>query len=103
MLSLRTRPFRSRRCHLQRIQRDPPSLPPFGPRGGERAGVRVKAGAARRRESTGQQEHVLVEAGPEQAAIWRKRNLSSFWKGTLPNLMFLADRSWLVSTLWDDD
>jgi hypothetical protein len=23
--------------------------------------------------------------------------------GTLPNLMFPADRSWLVSTLWDDD
>jgi hypothetical protein len=21
----------------------------------------------------------------------------------LPNLMFPADRSWLVSTLWDDD
>jgi len=47
--------------------------------------------------------YVLVEAGPEQAAIWRERDLSSFWEGTLPNLMFPADRSWLVSTLWDDD
>ena len=27
----------------------------------------------------------------------------SFWKGALPNVMFPADRSWLVSTLWDDD
>ena len=47
--------------------------------------------------------YVLVEAGPEQAATWRKHDLSSFWKGALPNLMFPADRSWLVSTLWDDD
>jgi hypothetical protein len=45
--------------------------------------------------------YVLVEAGPEQAAIWRHRG--SFFPGVLPNLMFPADRSWLVSTLWDDD
>jgi hypothetical protein len=47
--------------------------------------------------------YVLVEAGPEQAATWRRSDLGSFWKGVLPNLMFPADRSWLVSTLWDDD
>jgi hypothetical protein len=47
--------------------------------------------------------YVLVEAGPEQAATWRTTDLASFWKGALPNLMFPADRSWLVSTLWDDD
>jgi hypothetical protein len=47
--------------------------------------------------------YVLVEAGPEQAATWRRGGPWSFWKGTLPNLMFPADRSWLVSTLWDDD
>jgi hypothetical protein len=47
--------------------------------------------------------YVLVEAGPEQAATWRRGELGSFWKGVLPNLMFPADRSWLVSTLWDDD
>ena len=47
--------------------------------------------------------YVLVEAGPEQAATWRRRDQGSFWKGVLPNLMFPADRSWLVSTLWDDD
>lgn len=47
--------------------------------------------------------YVLVEAGPEQAATWRPSEGWSFWKGALPNLMFPADRSWLVSTLWDDD
>ena len=47
--------------------------------------------------------YVLVEAGPRQAATWRQHDRRSFWKGTLPNLMFPADRSWLVSTLWDDD
>lgn len=47
--------------------------------------------------------YVLVEAGPEQAAAWRRDDPGSFWKGVLPNLMFPADRSWLVSTLWDDE
>ena len=47
-------------------------------------------------------QYVLVQAGPEQAATWRG-NDPGFWKGALPNLMFPADRSWLVSTLWDDD
>jgi hypothetical protein len=46
-------------------------------------------------------EYVLIAAGPEQAGVWR----ADFdrWKGVLPDLMFPADRSWLVSTLWDDD
>jgi uncharacterized cupin superfamily protein len=47
--------------------------------------------------------YVLVRAGPEQALSWRHSDGSTFWKGVLPNLMFAADRSWLVSTLWDDD
>jgi hypothetical protein len=47
--------------------------------------------------------YVLVKAGPEQAASWRRDDPGSFWPGVLPNLMFPADRSWLVSTLWDDD
>ena len=38
--------------------------------------------------------YVLVEAGPEQAREWRD---------DIPDLMFPADRSWLFSTLWDDD
>jgi hypothetical protein len=46
--------------------------------------------------------YVLVQAGPQQAATWRG-NDPGFWKGALPNLMFPADRAWLVSTLWDDD
>ncbi len=46
-------------------------------------------------------QYVLVEAGPEQAATWRRNDPVSY--GVLPNLMFPADRSWLVSTLWDDD
>jgi hypothetical protein len=44
--------------------------------------------------------YVLVEAGPEQAGAWRERD---HWKTPLPDLMFPADRSWLVSTLWDDE
>ncbi len=47
--------------------------------------------------------YMLVEAGPEQAAAWRQSGPWSFWKGALPNLMFPTDRSWLISTLWDDD
>jgi hypothetical protein len=42
--------------------------------------------------------YVLVEAGPQQAAGWRQDKFS--WR--LPELMFPADRSWLVSTMWDD-
>jgi len=44
--------------------------------------------------------YVLVEAGPQQAANWKDR---SSWRGALPDLIFPADHSWLVSTLWDDD
>ena len=45
--------------------------------------------------------YLLVEAGPAQAATWRRNDPVSY--GILPNLIFPADRSWLVSTLWDDD
>jgi hypothetical protein len=44
--------------------------------------------------------YVIVEAGPDQAASWGDR---SSWKGPFPDLLFPADHSWLVSTLWDDD
>ncbi len=44
--------------------------------------------------------YVLVEAGPEQATTWRRGENG---KDVLPDLMFPADRSWLASTLWDDD
>ena len=44
--------------------------------------------------------YVMIEAGPAQAKSWRPEWVR--WKGALPDLMFPADRSWLVSTLWDD-
>ena len=44
-------------------------------------------------------EYVLNEAGPEQAGSWRD---DAHWTSVLPDLIFPADRSWLVSTLWDD-
>ena len=47
--------------------------------------------------------YVLIEAGPEQAGSWRTSDPRWNWKGALPDLMFPADRSWLLSTLWDDD
>jgi hypothetical protein len=43
-------------------------------------------------------EYVLVQAGPRQAATWRNKG----WNWALPDLMFPADRSWLLSTGWDD-
>ncbi|HEY2550753.1 MAG TPA: hypothetical protein VGI64_09270 [Streptosporangiaceae bacterium] len=46
--------------------------------------------------------YVLVAAGPSQAMTWRRGD-GGLWPGTLPNLIFPADRSWLASTLWDDD
>lgn len=48
-------------------------------------------------------QYVLVEAGPAQVAAWRPGDGRAFGTGDLPNLMFPADHSWLVSTLWDDD
>jgi hypothetical protein len=47
--------------------------------------------------------YVLIEAGPEQAAAWHPANGRAYGTGDLPNLIFPADHSWLVSTLWDDD
>ncbi|OCB17881.1 hypothetical protein A5689_23985 [Mycobacterium intracellulare subsp. yongonense] len=47
--------------------------------------------------------YVLVQAGPEQAARWRSDDLWSSRSPRLPDLIFPADRTWLVSTLWDDD
>lgn len=45
--------------------------------------------------------HVLIEAGPEQAIEWRDDQWG--WPhGPLPDVMFPADRSWLVVTGWDD-
>ena len=43
--------------------------------------------------------YVLVQAGPQEASRWRDAGFN--W--ALPDLMFPTDRSWLLSTLWDDD
>ncbi len=47
--------------------------------------------------------YVLLEGGPERA-LNARRNLDVIgWHSALPELVFPSDRSWLVSTLWDDD
>jgi hypothetical protein len=46
--------------------------------------------------------YVLIQAGPDQAVRWRQ-HASVGYTSRLPELMFPEDRSWLVSTLWDDD
>lgn len=43
--------------------------------------------------------YVLVQAGPSEARTWRDDRR---WFTALPELMFPTDRSWLVSSLWDD-
>jgi hypothetical protein len=44
-----------------------------------------------------------ADAGVRVGLGWHLDADWSRWKGALPNLMFPADRSWLISTLWDDD
>ncbi|MEV0004769.1 hypothetical protein AB0H28_21155 [Micromonospora sp. NPDC050980] len=46
--------------------------------------------------------YVVIEAGPEQALTWRTGGHMRHAHGVLPDLFFPADRSWLVSALWDD-
>ncbi len=43
--------------------------------------------------------YVLIEASPAEAEKWRRDG----WGEDLPDLMFPSDRTWLFSTLWDDD
>ena len=45
--------------------------------------------------------YVLVLAGPAQALGWRTGHMRH-GSGALPDLVFPADRSWLVTALWDD-
>lgn len=47
--------------------------------------------------------YVLLQGGPQQALASRRNSDSTPWHSALPELLFPADRSWLVSTLWDDD
>jgi hypothetical protein len=46
-------------------------------------------------------QYVLVEAGPDQARSWRSAHALN--RGAIPDLIYPADRSWLLSRLWDDD
>jgi hypothetical protein len=46
-------------------------------------------------------QYVLVQAGPNEARLWRDTPES--WRAPGPDLAFPADRSWLMSRLWDDD
>lgn len=47
--------------------------------------------------------YVLIEATPEQTLGWRRNADATPWHSALPELLFPADRSWLVCTLWDDE
>jgi hypothetical protein len=44
--------------------------------------------------------YVMIQAGPEQALTWRTGHMRG--DGPLPDLLFPADHSWVVSALWDD-
>lgn len=47
--------------------------------------------------------YVLLEGGPQQALTARSNEDSTPWHSALPELMFPSDRSWLLSTMWDND
>lgn len=47
--------------------------------------------------------YIVAQAGPDQVLSWRPSEGLVVVKGALPELMFPADHSWLLSTLWDDD
>jgi len=46
--------------------------------------------------------YVLIEAGPSKHFGGARATLRGGVEGSLPDLFFLHDRSWLVSALWDD-
>jgi hypothetical protein len=48
-------------------------------------------------------DYVVAQGGPDQALNWRPNPRPFAWKGALPELIFPADRSWLLSTHWDDE
>ena len=47
--------------------------------------------------------YVLLMGSPEQALGARSNSDSTPWHSALPELLFPTDRSWLVSTPWDDE
>jgi hypothetical protein len=48
-------------------------------------------------------DYVLLQGGPQKAPAYRTNKDSPFHHSALPELVFPCDRSWLLSTLWDDD
>lgn len=56
--------------------------------------------AARRLRMYPGWDYVLVQAGPHEARTWRSDD--GRWFTALPELIFPEDRSWLLSSLWDD-
>lgn len=48
-------------------------------------------------------DYVVLQGGPQQALTYRTNHDSPSNHSALPELVFPSDRSWLVSTLWDDD
>lgn len=47
--------------------------------------------------------YVLQAVDPRHVLAARDNGRSTPWHSALPELVFPHDRSWLVSTLWDDD
>ena len=47
--------------------------------------------------------YALLQGGPREALTARGEGGGTPWHSALPELLFPSDRSWLVSTLWDDD
>jgi len=47
--------------------------------------------------------YVMLKGGPGHALNARRNIDVTPWHSALPELVFPSDRSWLVSTLWDDD
>ena len=47
--------------------------------------------------------YVLKVGAPQHVLAARDNGRSTPWHSALPELLFPHDRSWLVSTLWDDD
>lgn len=45
----------------------------------------------------------LLAGDPQRALTSRSNGDSTPWHSALPELLFPSDRSWLVSTMWDDD
>jgi len=67
---------------------------------------RQPGGPSRRRagnEGAPDRAYALLQGGPLQALAARREGGGTPWHSALPELVFPSDRSWLVSTLRDDE